>query len=250
MCPFYLGGFMENLSQLIDSIATIMWPTIVIIILLSFRKNIQALIKSGESRKFSVKIGDMEVNMDELSKQQGEMIKDLQARINTMQKEMETLKQPVQEAKAEPDSPTTGEVVSDAGATSFDIGVDTDPFDDDISSILWVDDNPVNNAFLIDSLTYQGVQVTTAHSTQDGLDHFNRGSFNCIITDVNRLEGGMVANKQAGFELIRAIREEDDELPIYIYTGKVDEKMRQKAKNLGATGVTSSPSELLQMLGD
>ena len=241
---------MENLSQLIDSLATIMWPTIVIIILFSFRKNIQALIKSGESRKFSVRIGDMEVNMDELSKQQGEMIKDLQARINTIQKEVDAIKTPAVKAEGPLESPTEEVTAADAGATAFGIGVDTDPFDDDISSILWVDDNPVNNAFLIDSLTYQGVQVTTAPTTQDGLDHFNRGSFNCIITDVNRLEGGLVANKQAGFELTRAIREQNEDIPIYIYTGKVDEKMRQKAKDLGATGITSSPSELLQMLDD
>ncbi len=241
---------MENVSQLIDSLAKILWPIIVVFILFSFRKNIQALIKSGESRKFSVKIGDMEVSMDELSKQQGDMIKDLQARINSMQKEMELIKQPVAKDAGQPDPPEAGEAGPDVGAMAFGIGVDTDPFDDDISSILWVDDNPINNAFLIDSLKYQGVQVTNALSTQEGLEHFNRGSFDCIITDLSRKEGGLIANKQAGFELIRAIREQNQEIPIYIYTAKVDESLRQKARGAGATGLTSSPSELLQMLGD
>jgi CheY-like chemotaxis protein len=241
---------MENIPQLIDSLATILWPIIVIIILLSFRKNIQALIRSGESRKFSVRIGDMEVNMDELSKQQGDMIKDLQARINTIQKEMEVLKHSAAVAKAQPDSPPPDEATEEAGPIAFDIGVDTDPFDDDISSILWVDDKPVNNAFLIDSFKYQGVQVTNALNTQEGLEHFSRGAFDCIITDISRNEGGLVANRQAGFELIRAIRERDSEIPIYIYTAKVDERLRQRAKETGATGITASPSELLQMLSD
>lgn len=241
---------MENLSQLIDSTATILWPIIVIFILLSFRKNIQALIKSGESRKFSVKIGDMEVSMDELSKQQGDMIKDLQARINSMQKEMELIKQPAATTESQPDASIAGPGEADAGAMSFGIGVDTDPFDDDISSILWVDDKPVNNAFLIDSLKYQGVEVTTAPSTQEGLEHFSRGSFDCIITDLSRNEGGLVANKQAGFELIRAIRKQNEGIPIYIYTAKIDERLRQKAEEVGATGLTTSPSELLQMLSD
>ena len=98
---------MENASQLIDSVAKILWPIIVVFVLFSFRKNIQALIKSGESRKFSVKIGDMEVSMDELSKQQGDMIKDLQARINSMQKEMEVIKQPAAKAADQPDLPET-----------------------------------------------------------------------------------------------------------------------------------------------
>ncbi|MBT7188880.1 MAG: response regulator, partial [Anaerolineae bacterium] len=51
---------MEAFAPIIESIATILWPIIVIIILLSFRKNIQSLIKSGENRKFTVKIGEME----------------------------------------------------------------------------------------------------------------------------------------------------------------------------------------------
>lgn len=241
---------MENIPQLIDSLATIMWPIIVIIILFSFRKNIQALIRSGESRKFSVKVGNMEVNMDELSKQQGEMIKDLQARINTIQKEMDAIKAPTAKAEMPSELPPEDAAVADAGATVFGISVDTDPFDDDISSILWVDDNPVNNAFLIDSLKYQGVEVTNALTTQEGLDRFNRRSFDCIITDISRMEGSAVVNKQAGFELIRAIREENDDIPIYIYTAQVDAKLQQKAEDFGASGITASPSELLQMLGD
>jgi CheY-like chemotaxis protein len=241
---------MENIPQLIDSLATILWPIIVIIILLSFRKNIQALIRSGESRKFSVRIGDMEVNMDELSKQQGDMIKDLQARINAIQKEMEAINQPTATAEAQPESPTTREATDEAGPIAFDIGEDTDPFDDDISSILWVDDNPIKNAFLIDSFKYQGVNITNALTTQEGLEHFSRGAFDCIITDISRNEGGLVANRQAGFELIRTIRERDSEIPIYIYTAKVDERLRQRAKEAGTTGVTSSPSELLRMLND
>lgn len=241
---------MENFSKLIESTATILWPIIVIIILVSFRKNIQALIKSGKSRKFSVKIGDMEVNMDELSKQQGEMIKDLQSRINTIQKEMDAIKEPAVKAEGQSELPTTEAVAADAGATAFGLDVDTDPFDDDISSILWVDDNPVNNAFLINSLKYQGVEVTNALTTQEGLDRFNRSSFDCIITDISRMEGSPVTNKQAGFELIQAIREKNKDIPIYIYTGKVDERLKQKAEDVGATGLTTSPSELLQMLGD
>ena len=92
--------------------------------------------------------------------------------------------------------------------------------------------------------------MTTAESTHAGMEHFKLGSFDCVITDLGRSEGGLMPNRQAGFELLSAIREVDDEIPVYLYTAKIDEKLKTKAKELGATGITNSPSELLNMLGD
>ena len=236
---------------MIDSIAKLLWPLIVIFILFSFRENVRALIKSGKSRKFSVKIGDMEVSMDELSKQQGDMIKDLQARVTSMQKEIESGQ--LGDVKAEateelPISQPEAQPQADEQEASFD--VDTDRIDDDISAILWVDDHPTNNAFMIDSLKYQDVQVTTATSTEEGLEQFKRGSFDCVITDMKRVERNNIPNGQAGFQLTSAIREIDKDVPIYIYTAKCDDKMRRRAKEVGATGITSSPSELLKFISD
>ena len=51
---------MEGISSLINSIATILWPIIVVFILFLFRKNVQGLIESARGRKFTVKIGEME----------------------------------------------------------------------------------------------------------------------------------------------------------------------------------------------
>ena len=238
---------MEGIAQLVGSIATLLWPLLVIIVLLIFRKSLLSLIKTGESRGFSVKIGDMEVSMDELSKQQGDMIKDLQMRINTIQKDLDAMRGlGGMESAPEPDF----EAARGTEEMSFGLGVDTKPHDEDIQSILWVDDKPVNNAFLIDSLKYKGIEVSTAKSTQDALEHFKHGSFDCVITDLTRSEGGVMPNRQAGFELASAIRELDEEIPVYIYTAKFDEKMRQKAREVGAKGITNSPSELLNMLGD
>ncbi|MCF6277407.1 MAG: response regulator [Anaerolineales bacterium] len=243
---------MENIATVIDSIATILWPLIVIIILFSFRKNIRSLIKSSETRKFTVKIGEMELSMDELSKQQGDMIKDLQTRVNELQRELDSRQSaPVTDdiavaaaeegrtadkAATAPDKPTPKSVALD--------------IDDDISDILWVDDHPRNNAFLIDSLKYNGITVSTAEDTQEALDRFKRGSFDCVISDSCRYEGKEFNNCHAGFELASQIREIDQDIPIYIYTDKVNEKMKQKARSVGATAVTSSPSELLKMLSD
>ena len=80
---------MEGISTLVTSIATILWPIIVIGILVIFRKSVQGLIDSARGRKFTVKIGEMELSMDEFSKQQGDMIKDLQKRVNELQRKVD-----------------------------------------------------------------------------------------------------------------------------------------------------------------
>jgi len=239
---------MDDISTLIESIATILWPIIVLVIIVIFRKSVDALINSARGRKFTVKIGEMELSMDEFSKQQGDMIKDLQNRVNELQSRIEadeenTLQQP----EASPAAPSS--VKNAREHTETDAIEDLD-IDDDITDILWVDDHPKNNAFLIDSLNSRGVTVTTATNTQEAMDRFMHGSFDCIVSDTCRREGDTLHNCQAGFELASQIRELDEDIPIYIYTDKINARMKRKARTVGATAITSSPSELLKLLSD
>ena len=249
---------MEGISTIINSIAAILWPLIVIAILFTFRKSVAAVIDSARGRKFAVKIGEMELSMDEFSKQQGDMIKDLQTRVNKLQRQLET------EDKEPADDLTSKESIdleerrveirreedvldtaSKPNAKSVTIDID-----DDIRDILWVDDHPKNNAFLIASLNKEGISVSTAAHTKEAIKRFERGAFDCVISDSCRREGEETRNHQAGFELASELRELGTNVPIYIYTDEVDEKMKKKAHHVGATAITSSPSELLKLLSD
>lgn len=248
---------MENTATIIESIATLLWPLIVIAILILFRKNVQGLIESARGRKFTVKIGEMELSMDELSKQQGDMIKDLQTRVNELQRQIDPKsKAEIREAAtAAPPQAEESRTPEDALETlseheNADDIIESDEFDDDISDILWVDDHPKNNALLIDTLAKSDISVSVAENTSEALEHFKLGSFDCVISDTCRKEGGEVPNCHAGFELASRVREMDREVPIYIYTDNVDEKMKKKASMVGATAITSSPSELLKLLRD
>jgi len=240
---------MESIANIINSLATLLWPLIVIAILLIFRKSVQDLIDSASGRKFSVKIGEMELNMDELSQQQAMMIEDLQTRVNELQKKIEggveivTTKAVPETASAERAEKT--EIVQIAKVREEEIDID-----DDITAILWVDDQPKNNALLIDSLRKHGITVIPAESTEEALERFGNIPFNCVISDSCRKEGNKLENCQAGIELARKLRDVNDEVPIYIYTDKVNPQLKQKAENAGATAVTSSPSELLKFLSD
>jgi len=242
---------MENISTLIDSIASLMWPLIVIVILLIFRKSVEALIDSASGRKFSVKIGEMELSMDELSEQQAIMIDDLQQRVNQLQKKLEsnaviTAPEPALR-DIPPDTTAEAEILRVAEIQQDEDEID---LDDDISAILWVDDQPKNNALLIDSLRKHNINVVPAESTEEALDRFGDMTFNCVISDSCRHEGKKLENCQAGIELARKLREVNEDVPIYIYTDKVNPQLKQKAKDAGATAVTSSPSELLKFLSD
>lgn len=247
---------MESIAPFIESLATILWPIIVIIILFSFRSNIQALIKSSETRKFTVKIGEMEISMDEFSQQQAVMIKDLQTRVNAIQRQLEANAAPkampkaAEQAAISPPGAEISEEKREADKEVIDTSYEKLDLDDDISSILWVDDHPKNNALLIASLQKSGVTVSSAMNTQEAVERFKHGSFDCVISDSCRHEGRELDNCQAGIELASQIREMNNKVPIYIYTDKVDQKLKQKAEDAGATAVTSSPSELLKLLSD
>lgn len=240
---------MENTATLINSIAALLWPLIVIFILLIFRKNVQGLIESARGRKFTVKIGEMELSMDELSKQQAIMIEDLQTRVNKLQKEIEGGALSITEKAMRETLPSveTADVktVQTAASPQDEININ-----DDISAILWVDDQPKNNALLIASLRKHGISVVPAESTEEALERFKDIRFNCVISDSCRKEGNKLENCSAGIKLARKLRSINENMPIYIYTDKANPRLKQIAEEAGATAVTSSPSELLKFLGN
>jgi CheY-like chemotaxis protein/uncharacterized coiled-coil protein SlyX len=193
----------------------------------------------------------MELSMDELSQQQAIMIEDLQTRVNELQKKMEGKADQLAALAPPLDS------VPQAEATQREVAkiaksphIDELDIDDDITTILWVDDQPKNNALLIDALRKQKITVIPAESTAEALARFKDMPFNCVISDSCRREGNKLENCQAGIELARKLREVNKDVPIYIYTDKTNPKLKQKAEDAGATAVTSSPSELLKLLSD
>ena len=97
---------MEFTPDLIRAIATLLWPLIVIILLFAFRDGIRSLIDSARNRKFSVKVGEMELSMEEYNRQQSELIKDLQNQMVEIKKAMEENRKALQDGE----KPSTGAV--------------------------------------------------------------------------------------------------------------------------------------------
>jgi len=218
---------METLPETLKAIASLLWPLIVIVILLAFRKQVSDLIETARSRKFTVKVGEMELSMEEYNKQQGELIKDLQNQVAALQKS-QGQPSPAFAAASPPPTP-----------------IATRP---PARSILWVDDHPRNNAVLIQNLMEAGITVTTAVSTREAAGLFRTKTFDKVVTDLSRTENEHI-NPTAGLELVKTLREMNDDVPIYIYTSADKaEKMFDAAQEAGANQITGSATILMALL--
>jgi hypothetical protein len=79
----------DTLQKLIQAIASLLWPLIVVAVLFLFRPAIIALIESAKSRKFTLKIGGQELSMEEVNQQQQNLIADLQTQVSNIQRRLD-----------------------------------------------------------------------------------------------------------------------------------------------------------------
>ncbi len=216
---------MEYLSEILKAIASLLWPVIVIVILLAFRKPVEGLIDTARQRKFAVKVGEVELSMEEYNKQQSDLIKDLQNQVAALQK-LHDLQQPSEEVAYVRESAPRPQA----------------------HSLLWVDNHPRNNAVMMESLREAGISVTTALDTQEALGKLRTLTFDKIVTDMDHPNNGN-SNATAGIELVKSVRVMNKDIPIYIYTSaEKAEKMFLEAQEAGANQITGSPTILMALL--
>ncbi|HEY0005556.1 MAG TPA: ATP-binding protein [Pyrinomonadaceae bacterium] len=82
----------------------------------------------------------------------------------------------------------------------------------ELARILIVDDEAYVCEILRDILLSEGCEVATANGGHEGLATFEAGAFDAVFTDLGMPE-------MCGWELARAIRERDQEIPIAVITG-------------------------------
>lgn len=109
--------------------------------------------------------------------------------------------------------------------------------------LLWVDDKPNNNIYERKAFEALGLKFTLALSTQEALDILSKQRFCAVISDLGRPEG-----PEAGFDLLKTLRESGDETPFFIYAGQNAVSRGHVALALGAQGSTDEPQELFSMV--
>lgn len=215
---------MEKISSLLQGLASLAWPLIVLVVIYRFRDIIRPIIESAKSRKFTVKVAGNELTMEEASEQQRHLIGDLQKQIVDIQNIL-------------------GIMIGEPAPERKQLG---EP--ENVRSVLWVDDNPKNNAYLVAFLNERGIEVVEALSTAEGISRFTSQKFDRVVSDMGRAEDGHY-NTTAGLDLVRQIRAIDPAVPIFIYCSRrAAEKNREAALAAGANGITASASFLLNAL--
>ncbi|MFF5147760.1 response regulator [Streptomyces sp. NPDC013157] len=208
---------MKDATELIRALTGLAWPLFAAWVVWKLLPEIRGIVRH---RAFSIKVGNNELTVQEFTNQVVETTAELQQQL-TVRTDQSRLRQ-------EP-SPPPQRV---------------------LHRVLWVDDNPSNNAYQTAQLQAIGVEVVQAESTDEGLRALRRASrpFDAVISDMGRAEAGGF-DPEAGLTLIRKIRETDATTPVFIYGGSGATARREQVAAARGNGVTQSPSELFDLLG-
>ncbi len=119
-----------------------------------------------------------------------------------------------------------------------------------VSRILWVDDNPENNAEVILELEDMGVEVATAVSTADAVARYDSGVFQLVLSDMGRYEGpGEEYEGRAGFLLLDQLQRVDPDVRVAFCTSlRALARHREEALEAGAVGTYGDCANILSLL--
>lgn len=206
---------MSEWATLISAFMPMIWPLLLLFVFMRLQRPISTLIESARGRKFTIKVGENELTMEEASEQQRTLLADLQAKVADLENRF-----------------------APCGAEKSLI---EPSFESRSLYLLWADDRPKNNSFLVANLTDRGHRVDIALSTEDALGKLKRARYDAVISDMSRPEGD-----KAGIDLTRRAKAMGLTAPIYIYCGEwAARHWRDEALAAGVADITNSSTTLL-----
>ncbi len=200
-----IGGNLSGTAEVINALTGLAWPLIAGLALWRLFPTIR---KIAMSRGFTVKVGQAELTVQEVSEKLLTTTAEIQGRLASITSGTE--------------SPT------ETRGT---------PSRHQLERILWVDDTPSNNAYEVAQLE-TGEGVATVQSEMP---------FDAVVSDMGRAETSGY-NSDAGLDLIRQLRERSYSTPIFIYATRRATGRRDEIVAAGGNGVTASPTELFALL--
>ena len=102
--------------------------------------------------------------------------------------------------------------------------------------IIEVDDDPAILRVLKDYFQAEGHEVAAHTNVNSALDDMQKNKYDVLITDI-------VMPERDGFDLIDQLRNEGNNIPVFVITGYVDNH-RSKALSAGVAGVIGKPIDL------
>jgi CheY-like chemotaxis protein len=236
------GGRRMTAARIIEAIGSLLWPLLAAVVLIRVVPHIPGVVadlrRAMRARAFTVKIGGVELSVEEATEQLRRQVTDLQTHIAAQLAEQG---EPAPPGRAgPPTAPGAGPAGAEAPARP----------DQGPPTILWVDDDPDANTLELAKLRDDGVEVLLARSTAEAMDVLSlRRGIRAIVTDLGRAEDGEFRS-HAGLALLRQLHEAEQDQPVLVYTSaRRVELDRQDALDAGASAVTASPTELFAALG-
>jgi len=215
--------------ELLTAFATLAWPVIVLILVVVFARPLAALIRSARDRDdVTFEIGGQRISFGKLREQQNAITSDLQRQVAALQAQVARLGGNERAVESQMES--------------------VQPVPSSRVAVLWVDDQPANNALIMDQLRTAGTTVDLARDTAEGIQLALRNDYRVAISDLARLENDRLRGT-AGVEFVRQLREAGRPLPTIIFaSGRGVRVHRDEAVAAGADKVTDSASELAAFL--
>jgi CheY-like chemotaxis protein len=226
-------------ARIIEAVGSLLWPLLVAVLLIRVIPHIPGVVadlrKAMRTRAFTVKVGGVELSIEDATEQLRRQVTDLQTHLAA-----QLAQQPDPGPPAAPGAPPGGVPAGAEAGPAADQGRAT---------ILWVDDNPDANSLELAKLRDDGLEVLLARSTAEAMDVLSlRRGVRAIVTDLGRAEDGEFRS-HAGLALLRQLHEAEQDQPVLVYTSaRRVELDRQDALDAGATVVTASPTQLFAAL--
>lgn len=84
----------------------------------------------------------------------------------------------------------------------------------------------------------EGGSVVTALTVEDGIEKLETGDFDCVVADYKLPDG-------TGFDLVKAAKDADEDMPVVFYTGRGSEDVSADALNSGVSAyvIKGSPGD-------
>ena len=209
------------------------WPVILLIIILIFRSEVRQFLPTLASRSKKADIAGTSFEFTEVA------VKALQ----------DSIESGVEKFKDNPDELASFvrkqvEKLPEASASPKPLAR---PFPLSGRSILWVDDNPLNNVYEESVFKQLGATIKQATSTGQALHDLVSAPYDLIISDIHRNENGR-SNPAAGYELLDEIGRQKMPVSFVFYTSSVARVNPEKAKLVN--GMADSPSTLQDLVLD
>ena|GEM_PF-682664 len=227
-------------ATIIEAIGSLLWPLLVAVLLFRILPHVPGVVadlrRALRTRAFTVKVGGVELTVEEATEQLRRQVTDLQTHMAIQLAERDRAVPPPPPAPGSAPGATPGEAAGPPAPGR--------------PTILWVDDRPDDHALELAKLRDDGVEVLLARSTAEALDVLSlRRGVHAVVTDLGRSEDGEFRT-HAGLALLRQLKEAEHDQPVLVYTEAARAELdRSDALDAGAALVTASPVELLAALG-